>query len=87
MKVAILETGHPPGNLAERFGDYPTMFGKLLGDGFDLQTFDVAAGELPESAQAFDAYLITVALLQADIGINNRTITGLYNREARNHAP
>ena len=59
MKVAILETGRPPGNLAERFGDYPTMFRELLGGGFDLQTFDVAAGELPESAQSFDAYLIT----------------------------
>ena len=31
MKVAVLETGRPPGNLAEEFGDYPAMFGELLG--------------------------------------------------------
>jgi GMP synthase-like glutamine amidotransferase len=59
MKLAILETGRPPGDLAERFDDYPTMLTKLLGDGFDIETFDVAAGELPQDGQAFDAYLIT----------------------------
>ena len=58
MKVAILETGHPPGRLAEQFGDYPAMFRKLLGPGFAVESFDVAAGELPEPA-AHSAYLIT----------------------------
>jgi len=59
MKLAILETGHPPGDLADHFGDYPTMFGRMLGDGFDIDTFDVAAGELPTYPSAYDAYLIT----------------------------
>ena len=58
MKVAILETGRPPGNLSEEFGDYPTMFAKLLGDGFEVESFHAAAGELPEAA-AHHAYLIT----------------------------
>jgi len=58
MKLAILETGFPPGDLAERFGDYPAMFARLLGDGFDVDTFDVQAGELPDPA-AYDAVLIT----------------------------
>lgn len=59
MKLAILETGRPPGNLSERFGDYPEMFKQMLGDGFDVTTYDVAAGELPPDPAAHDAYLIT----------------------------
>lgn len=59
MKVAILETGRPPGDLAKRFGDYPAMFTRLLGDGFDIETFDVAAGEMPQHPNAHDAFLIT----------------------------
>lgn len=35
------------------------MFERLLGDGFDYQTFDAEAGELPQSPTACDAYLIT----------------------------
>lgn len=59
MKLAILETGRPPGDLAERFGDYPAMFRRMLGGEFDIETFDVAAGHLPQDPGAFDAYLIT----------------------------
>ena len=58
MKVAILETGRPPGDLADQFGDYPAMFARLLGDGFEIEAFDVAAGELPHHGE-HDAYLIT----------------------------
>ena len=58
MKVAILETGRPPGNLADVFGDYPAMFARLLGPGFEIESFDVQAGELPEPG-AHAAYLIT----------------------------
>jgi GMP synthase-like glutamine amidotransferase len=58
MKVAILETGRPPGSLAEEFGDYPTMFARLLGPGFEVESFDVQTGNLPEPA-AHGAYLIT----------------------------
>ncbi|HYU95776.1 MAG TPA: type 1 glutamine amidotransferase [Sphingomicrobium sp.] len=48
MKLAILETGRPPGDLAERFGDYPTMFERLLGPDFAVESFDVQAGRYPE---------------------------------------
>jgi GMP synthase-like glutamine amidotransferase len=58
MKVAVLETGYPPAPLAERFGDYPAMFARLLGPGFEIERFDVLAGELPGAA-AHNAYLIT----------------------------
>ncbi len=58
MKLGILETGTPPGNLAQQFGDYPAMFARLLGPGFEIERFDVQAGDLPEQG-AHDAYLIT----------------------------
>ena len=55
MKVAILETGRPPGNLADDFGDYPQMFAELLG--VEIERYDVQRG-LPDPA-AHGAYLIT----------------------------
>jgi GMP synthase-like glutamine amidotransferase len=58
MKIAVLETGVPPAPLAEEFGSYPDMFAKLLGPGFELETFDAEHGELPAPA-AHGAYLIT----------------------------
>jgi GMP synthase-like glutamine amidotransferase len=58
MKLAILETGRPPGQLADAFGDYPAMFEAMLGPGFEVDRFDVQAGQLPEPG-AHHAYLIT----------------------------
>src|SRR5690242_8411872 len=58
MNLAILETGRPPGSLAEEFGDYPAMFTRMLGHGFKTESFDVSAGHLPDRA-AHHAYLIT----------------------------
>ena len=58
MKLAILETGRPPGDLAERFGDYPTMFERLLGPDIEVERFDVQAGQFPDPA-AHEAILIT----------------------------
>jgi GMP synthase-like glutamine amidotransferase len=58
MNVAILATGRPPGNLPEQFGDYPTMFARMLGDGFEIERFDVERGELPDPDE-HSAYLIT----------------------------
>ena len=59
MKLAILETGHPPGDLQARFGSYPAMFARMLGPRFDIESFDVQAGELPSDPEAHRAYLIT----------------------------
>jgi GMP synthase-like glutamine amidotransferase len=59
MKIAILETGRPPAPLAEKFGDYPVMFADMLGPKFEIERFDVAAGELPDDPAAHAAYLIT----------------------------
>jgi GMP synthase-like glutamine amidotransferase len=59
MKLAILETGVPPGNLAETYGDYPAMFERMLGPGFDVQTYDVQSGKLPSDPGDHHAYLIS----------------------------
>lgn len=58
--IGILETGAPPGALAESFGDYPTMLRALLGEAaFDYTVFDVRAGALPPAPEACAGYLIT----------------------------
>lgn len=60
MKLGVLETGAPPAALADRFGDYPAMFRRLLGEGaYEYRAFDAAGGELPDVATACDAYLVT----------------------------
>jgi GMP synthase-like glutamine amidotransferase len=59
MDIGILETGRPPGDLAAAHGDYPAMFRDLLGPGFDITVYDVAAGELPPAPGVHSAYLIT----------------------------
>src|SRR3546814_11077823 len=61
MKIGILETGGPPGGLAERFGDYPDMVRRLLGDGHAFTTYDVARDEPPAIPETQDAYVITVS--------------------------
>ena len=57
MKIAILETGRPPSGLAEQFGDYPAMFGELLGEGFEVESYAVTEGRLPHP-NAHAGYLI-----------------------------
>jgi GMP synthase-like glutamine amidotransferase len=59
MKVAILETGRPPGSLEEQFGSYAAMFARMLGPDFETESYDVEAGELPNDPNAHGAYLIT----------------------------
>ncbi|WP_439471653.1 glutamine amidotransferase-related protein [Brevundimonas sp.] len=57
-RIAILKTGAPPPALAEAHGDYPAMFGTLLGDAFATTTFDVQQGEWPDPV-AFDGAIVT----------------------------
>ena len=59
MRVAILETGEPPGDLEQRFGDYPHMFEALLaGPGRTFKAYDVQNGQFPEPG-TFDALIVT----------------------------
>lgn len=57
--IAILETGKPPEALRGRFDDYPAMFAALLGEGVDIQVFDVQAGPLPPDPAAFQGVIVT----------------------------
>ena len=47
MKLCILQTGSPPGDLATRFPSYADMIMSALGEGFDYRVFDVQRGQLP----------------------------------------
>lgn len=59
LKLGILKTGAPPVALA-RFGTYPDMFRRLLGeDTYDYSDFDVAAGVLPARTESCRAYVVT----------------------------
>ncbi len=57
--IGILITGSPPGDLADRHGDYGDMFERLLGDGRRYVRYEVREGELPEAPDACDAYIVT----------------------------
>lgn len=59
MKIGLLETGQPPGDLLERFGGYGAMFQALLGPGYVYRTYDVQQGVLPEHPAENDAYVVT----------------------------
>lgn len=59
MRIAILETGEPPGDLEQRFGDYPQMFEALLSGGDrTFQAYDIQKGQYPAPG-AFDALVVT----------------------------
>ena len=58
MRVAVLETGSPPGGLEQPFGTYPDMFEQLLDVG-TLTSFDVQKGQWPKAPAEYDAYVVT----------------------------
>lgn len=59
MKIGLLETGAPPGDLLEEYGSYSSMFEALLGDDHVYRVYDVQKGELPADPAENDAYVIT----------------------------
>jgi GMP synthase-like glutamine amidotransferase len=59
LKIGLLETGNPPGDLAETHGSYSAMFEALLGPEHSYRVYDVQKGELPEDPSENDAYVIT----------------------------
>ena len=59
MRLGILKTGAPPKGV-DRFGSYPDMFRRLLGeDAYDYAEFAADEGALPARPEACDAYLVT----------------------------
>ena len=59
MKIGLLETGNPPGDLADTYGSYSAMFEALLGPEHSYRVYDVQKGELPADPAENDAYVIT----------------------------
>jgi GMP synthase-like glutamine amidotransferase len=62
LKIGILAAGAPPRALQPVFGDYVSMFERLLaGRGYDWARYDVPAGDYPAQPEDCDAYLLTGA--------------------------
>ena len=62
MKIGLLETGILNEKLAGRFPPYPVMFATLLdlaGRELEYETYSVIRGEMPESSDECDGWLIT----------------------------
>lgn len=60
MKIGILQTGTSPDELKPRHGDYDDLFKRMLaGRGFEFHTVRVMDGELPNSVDDADGWLIT----------------------------
>ena len=59
MTIGIIEAGAPPERLAGAYPSYGRMVARLLGDPSDVTVFSVAKGQLPASADGFDAFLVT----------------------------
>ena len=60
MRIGVLETGAPPGDLQPRFGRYDAMFQRLLGrEGDRWVTYDIRRGQLPTAADDCAAWLVT----------------------------
>lgn len=60
LRLGVLKTGQPPASAAERFGTYPDMFMRLLGeDAYDWRVYAADEGEWPEGPEACEAYIVT----------------------------
>ena len=60
MKIGILQTGHSPDELTDKFGEYDEMFRTLLdGNGFEYETFSVVDQKFPQSVNDADGWIIT----------------------------
>lgn len=62
MKIGILETGELPEVLAQKYGDYPNMFVKLLrsaDSSLRFEVYSVVNEQYPTSVDECDAWLVT----------------------------
>ncbi|MDH5529338.1 MAG: type 1 glutamine amidotransferase [Paracoccaceae bacterium] len=60
MLIGILQTGHLPDDLRDKFSDYPGMFADLLANrGLEFRTFHVEVMEFPEDVHECEGWLIT----------------------------
>ncbi|WP_421119900.1 type 1 glutamine amidotransferase [Aquihabitans daechungensis] len=60
LRIGLVQCGHIHPDLVPEHGDYPKLFGDLLGSyGIELTTFDVDHGQFPADLAAFDGWIIT----------------------------
>ncbi len=62
MRIGILQAGRILGETAERFGDYPEIYARLLTSADETLTFHTYAvldGVFPDSAEDCDGWLVT----------------------------
>ena len=60
MKIGILQTGKPPAEMREEYGDYIDCFMTLLaGQDFEFSGWSVVDGQFPDSVTDADGWLIT----------------------------
>ncbi|WP_435137033.1 type 1 glutamine amidotransferase [Pseudopelagicola sp. nBUS_19] len=60
MKIGILQTGKPPAEMREEYGDYIDCFMALLaGQDFEFSGWSVVDGQFPDSVTDADGWLIT----------------------------
>ena len=60
MKIGILQAGHSPPELAEKFGNYDEFFKRLLaGNSFEFSSYLVVDGVFPADIQEADGWLIS----------------------------
>ncbi|MEE8305747.1 MAG: type 1 glutamine amidotransferase, partial [Gammaproteobacteria bacterium] len=60
MKIGILQTGHCPGDLLAKHGNYDGFFRRFLGgNGFNFDTYPVLDGVFPQDVNDADGWIIT----------------------------
>lgn len=66
LRIGLLKCGHIRDEIAAEHGDYPELFGALMGShGVDLVTYDVVHGPVPGSVAACDGWLVSGSSVSA----------------------
>ncbi len=86
MHIGILETGAPPGTLADTHGDYPAMMAHLLGPAHRYTRFAVREGTLPATPAACEAYVVTGSAAGVNDGLPWADPLAAFLRGARGKA-
>ncbi len=59
MRLGLLQCGAIPPPLRERHGDYPHLYSRLLGPGFEWRVFRVFEGDVPDEPSLCDGWLVS----------------------------